>query len=236
MLMTLTGPTGSGKSTLAQALCDAGVLLIPSWTTRALRPGEAERGDMVQVTAEQMAQSAMLEIADYDGHRYGTPVTDTVTAALAGECDALKIVEPEGLRSIRQTLTRRGSWHQLAHVYVDVDENTAVRRLLSRCHGHPASADRRRIERAARECRDWPLACDWLHVVDNTRENATLGHLADEVMASVRRFEDRIKLLSPGSETHGELGLLLEGLTAHADNGLRDRVTQAREALAGPAV
>lgn len=85
---------------LAQALVSQGVLLVPTWTTRPLRKGEAGRGDIVQVTLEAM-QSDMLEAAEYDGSWYGTPLNAEVRAALARERVAVKILEAQGLAIVR---------------------------------------------------------------------------------------------------------------------------------------
>src|SRR5690554_1300308 len=125
MLITLTGPTGSGKSSLAQALVEQGVVLVPTWTTRELRPDEQGRGDIVRVTEAEMRASEMLEIAEYDGHWYGTPVNADVQAALAGRARALKILEPNGLAIVKEAVQRQshqgGHDHsQVAHVYVEM--------------------------------------------------------------------------------------------------------------------
>lgn len=180
MLITLTGPTGSGKSTLAQALIEQGVILVPTWTTRELRHDERGRGDIVHVTREALAASEMLETAEYDGHRYGTPVTQAVRNALAGQGIALKILEPQGLAMLRSSLgtaqRQQGNTPlQAAHVYVDVKPQTALRRLMARCGGMPSSADQRRLDRAADECRTWPQLCDWSHVIDNNLERASMA-------------------------------------------------------------
>lgn len=176
MLITLTGPTGSGKSTLAQELIKQGVVLVPTWTTRDLRKSEIGRGDVVQVSRTTLLSSDMLEMAEYDGHFYGTPVTEDVKAALAGEKVALKILEPQGLALVVDKLDgyRKNpelGTPQAAHVYVNVDGQTARRRIMARCNGMPSSADQRRLDRANDECRQWPGLLDWTCVVDNSKED-----------------------------------------------------------------
>lgn len=190
MLITLTGPTGSGKSTLAQALIEEGITLVPTWTTRPLRPDEQGRGDMVQVTHEAMRASEMLETAEYDGHWYGTPATLAVKDALAGVGVALKILEPQGLAKLQATLKdarggKGGITHQLAHVYVFVDADTAWERLMSRCGGTPGPADLRRLQRASDECRTWPGLCQWSHIVDNNQDGASMYSHATKLLSAL---------------------------------------------------
>lgn len=180
MLITVTAPTGAGKSTLAQALVSLGVSLIPTWTTRPLRPGEAERGDMVQVSFSQMQECVMLETAEYDGHWYGTPLLPAVKEALSGASAAVKILEPQGLVMLRDQVTRTfpkaagGEPPRLGHVYVDVEGETAQRRILARCHGKPSPADQRRMMRALKECATWCNILPWDATIDNNEEANTL--------------------------------------------------------------
>src|SRR5262245_19748547 len=79
-LIILSGPSGSGKSTvIRRLLAEAGLplRLSVSATTRAKRPGEQEGVDYYYWTrerfAEQAADGAFLEWAEYAGNLYGTP-------------------------------------------------------------------------------------------------------------------------------------------------------------------
>ena len=180
MLITVTGPTGSGKSTLAQALVSLGVSLIPTWTTRPLRPGEAERADMVQVSLSQMEEYVMLETAVYDGHWYGTPLLPEVKGALSGASTAAKILEPQGLAKLRDQVARLfpdeagGNPPRLRHAYVSIEGKTAQRRILVRCHGKPSPADQRRMKKAISECARWANVFPWDATIDNNEEAATM--------------------------------------------------------------
>lgn len=242
MLITITGPTGSGKSTLAQALLAQGVHLVPTWTTRPLRPEEEGRGDMIHVSAGEMAEQEMLETAEYDGHRYGTPLTPEVMAALEVRADALKILEPVGLTALREKLAGGAflTAPQLAHVYVDIDVHTARERLLTRCHHQPSDADRRRLERVARECREWPGACPWTLVVDNRAPAESLAKHAKEVMHAMRTHiseqramgaEDSAMMAANAEEVEQEVALLFRLLARHRDAGIHNVVAQGQEAL-----
>lgn len=190
MLITLTGPTGSGKTTLAQTLVQEGVGLVPTWTTRSLRKGESGRGDIAQVSKATLLSSTMLEIAEYDNHWYGTPWNRDVSAALAGETNVVKILEPQGLAAAAHRLsltapTGRGNSHSVAHVYIDVDANTACRRLMARCGGLPSSADQRRLDRAPQECREWRSLMNWSHIIDNSKDNVSMTIHAQELLTAL---------------------------------------------------
>ena len=78
----LIGPGGAGKGTLAAELVarDPTIWLSRSWTTRAARAGERERGAYVFVdreTFEQaIAQGGFFEWAEFLDYLMGTPIPD----------------------------------------------------------------------------------------------------------------------------------------------------------------
>ena len=78
----LIGPGGAGKGTLAAELVaqDSTIWLSRSWTTRASRPGERERGAYVFVDRgtfeEAVAQGRFFEWAEFLDHLMGTPIPD----------------------------------------------------------------------------------------------------------------------------------------------------------------
>ena len=78
----LIGPGGAGKGTMAAELTarDPTIWLSRSWTTRAARPGEQERGAYVFVDRstfeEAVAQGRFFEGAEFLDHLMGTPIPD----------------------------------------------------------------------------------------------------------------------------------------------------------------
>lgn len=118
------------------------------------------------------------------------PLITEVKEALWGYGVALKIMEPKGLSILKATLDNQqrqqaGPPFQVAHVYVNVDADTAQRRLMARCGGNPGPADQRRLAKAADECTMWPSLHNWSYVVDNNREEASMASLADSLLWSL---------------------------------------------------
>ena len=78
----LIGPGGAGKGTIAAELVarDPTIWLSRSWTTRAPRPGEQERGAYVFVDRptfeDAIAQGAFFEWAPFLDYFQGTPIPD----------------------------------------------------------------------------------------------------------------------------------------------------------------
>jgi len=102
----LSGPSGAGKGSVVAAVrrTHPAVWLSVSATTRAPRPGERHGVHYYFVDDAEfdrmLDSGAMLEHADYAGHRYGTPRAP-VEQRLAAGLPALLEIELQGARQVR---------------------------------------------------------------------------------------------------------------------------------------
>ena len=107
-LFLITGPSGVGKGTLVSALVQRHpqIWLSVSATTRPPRSGEQEGQhyfflDRAAFEAK-VAQSGLLEWAEFAGNCYGTP-REPVEQYLAAGRPVLLEIELEGARQVRQS-------------------------------------------------------------------------------------------------------------------------------------
>ncbi len=107
-LIVLTGPSGVGKGTLLRSLLrrHPDLRVSVSATTRPPRPGEVEGREYYFMQRPQfealIAQSELLEWAEYAGNYYGTP-RQPVLAQVQQDHRVILEIELEGARQIRQT-------------------------------------------------------------------------------------------------------------------------------------
>ena len=86
----IAGPSGVGKSSVIAALLarDPRLVFCPSVTTRPPRPQEVPGRDYHFVSEAEfdrlLAQGALLEWAEYQGHRYGTPKAEVLNCLAQG--------------------------------------------------------------------------------------------------------------------------------------------------------
>lgn len=106
MIVVLSSPSGGGKSTITRRLVaertDCGYSV--SATTRPPRPGEVDGVAYRFLTRDEFERSVQAgefaEYAEYDGHRYGTLVSELLRVTHGGQHVVLDI-EVVGARQVR---------------------------------------------------------------------------------------------------------------------------------------
>jgi guanylate kinase len=146
-LVVLSGPSGVGKSTVVSWLRahHPQIWVSVSATTRAARPGEVDGVNYRFVTEEQfdelVSDRALLEWAEFAGHRYGTPRAP-VEKRLGTGVPVLLEIELEGARQVRTAMP-----DALLVFLAPPSWDVLQQRLVGR-GTEPASVVARRLERA----------------------------------------------------------------------------------------
>lgn len=115
----IAGPSGAGKSSVISALLvrDPRLVFCPSVTTRPPRPQEVHGRDYYFLSEEEfdrlLAQGALLEWAEYQGHRYGTLKSEVVQHLAQGR-DVVLNKEVRGALAIK----RAGLGHPVVLVFL----------------------------------------------------------------------------------------------------------------------
>jgi len=105
LLMLVSSPGGAGKTSLSRRLVAdfKGMTLSISATTRPPRPGEVDGREYFFKTREQfeamIAAGELLEWAEVNGHRYGTPKAPVMAALEAGR-DVMFDIDWQGARHV----------------------------------------------------------------------------------------------------------------------------------------
>ena len=150
ILIVVSGFSGACKGTLMKRLVEKydGYALSISATTRAPRPGEEDGREYFFLSREQfeqkIADSALIEYAEYCGNYYGTP-KDYVENHLAAGHDVILEIEIQGALKIRK------QYPTALLVFVSAPNAKELRRRLSGRGTETAEVIDRRLHRAAQE-------------------------------------------------------------------------------------
>ena len=136
LLFVLSAPSGAGKDTVIRVLKQQGMnfYVVPSVTTRSLRPGESEGNPyhfVDQETFERMvSQGELLEYANVHGNWYGQP-RKLIRENLAAGRDVLLKIDVKGAATIRKKVPDAififlipGSLEELSHRLTDRQTET----------------------------------------------------------------------------------------------------------------
>lgn len=147
----IAGPSGAGKSSVISALLERDPKLVfsVSVTTRPPRPHEVHGRDYYFVSEAEfdrlLAEGALLEWTEYQGHRYGTPKSEVVERLAQGR-DVVLNVEVRGAMAIKNA----GLGYPVVLIFlVPPSWEELVRRVRARgTEDERALAERLRIAKA----------------------------------------------------------------------------------------
>ncbi len=132
-ILTLTGPSCSGKSTLEKMLKQAGFENVISTTTRPMREGEVDGKSYYFISKSEFkrlaAMDAFVETVEFNGNFYGVGAQE-VERVFAMNRPVVVVVEPEGLRQIREYANKNG-WRHIA-VFINNPPEVIAQRFLDR--------------------------------------------------------------------------------------------------------
>jgi guanylate kinase len=142
-IMTITGPSCAGKSTLENMMKRRGFEAVISSTSREARWYETYGNQYYFRTrqeCEEMHKSGdMIELTEFNGNYYGVGVQEVKRVAATGK-PIVMVVEPEGLKQIRDFCTKEG-W-PLMTVFVTNPQEVIFKRFLERVREDAAGEPR----------------------------------------------------------------------------------------------
>lgn len=100
-IIAFLGPSGTGKTTLQKEL---GLKPVVTWTTRAMREGEAHGKDYFYTSKENIlkmfSEGSLLEYTQYNGNYYGIGA-DYLNKLIEGNTQGSIVVEANGARVLK---------------------------------------------------------------------------------------------------------------------------------------
>ena len=184
LLFVVSAPSGTGKTTvverLVQVVADLG--LSRSYTSRAMRPGEADGVDYNFITRarfeEMVATNAFLEWADVFGNLYGTCAADAERELAEGR-DVVLVIDVQGARQVRARSADR-----TIGVFVLPPSFEVLERRLRGRSKDPEDAIRRRLATARQEI---AAVSEYDYVVVNDALEACVERIKAIVLAERAR-------------------------------------------------
>ncbi|CAN5175999.1 guanylate kinase [soil metagenome] len=173
-LLVVSGPGGVGKGTVVAALRGRvpRLAVSVSATTRRRRPGEVDGVHYHFVDDEAfdvlVAEGGLLEWAEFNGRRYGTPSAPVHEALAEGRPVALEI-EVQGARTVRRR------YPEAVLVFLIPPSEEALRERLRRRHSDSPEQIDRRIAIARWELQQ---AGEFDHIVVNDRVDRAADAIA----------------------------------------------------------
>ena len=134
MLVILSGVAGAGKDTIKKELIKRmnNVESLPSFTSRAMRPGEVEGGTYHFVSKEEFEERLRLgEFYEYDVHHnnyYGTS-KKLLNEKIASGKIIVKDIEVNGTENLKELL---GDEIKIVTIFLRVPKDELERRLKNR--------------------------------------------------------------------------------------------------------
>lgn len=125
-LFCLMGESGSGKTTIADELEKLGLKVVQSYTTRPQRY-EGERGHIFVSDSEYEQFKANNDITAYslfNGYHYFCTFEQVNT-------HDIYVVDPDGIKDLKE----KSPHLDIKVIYIDVDEQTRISRMLERGDG-----------------------------------------------------------------------------------------------------
>lgn len=198
LLFVVSGPSGSGKGTLLHHLTEStGITRVPTYTTRAVRPGEVPGADYVYVSDEEFqAKVESGEIFEYTrtygDYAYGSPrrLIDLDPEPVAVELDY------KGMFRVQARSPRR-----VVSVFVMTpDWQTAAGRISTRSEEANLEA------RAAKWQEQIQFAWAYDYVLINDTEERFAAQTVAIATAELARTDGARTLLEHRHETDSTLG------------------------------